>query len=154
MSTARVLSIVKATPATVIFTRANTRAVYRKSIEDIDEMLVNRGTPASLKDHERLTNLDRRETHVALVKERYQNIRANILYAHLDPRGRGRIQIPAELPILYPKGRRAEPPLVRFLETSEPDKPSRMRQSKLDPHPFLESLPVYRYARKGGPWQL
>jgi len=46
----------------------------------------------------RLETLDRRETHLALVKQRYQNIRANILFARLDRCGRGRMQISAELP--------------------------------------------------------
>jgi hypothetical protein len=82
-----------------------------------------------------------------LVKERYQNIRANILYRHLDARGRGRIQIAAELPLLYPNGRRAEPPEVRFPQAVDADEPRRTRQSKFEPLPFLEALPVYRYAR-------
>jgi hypothetical protein len=34
--------------------------------------------------------------------DRYQNIRASILDAR--PKGRGRIQISAELPLLYPTG--------------------------------------------------
>ena len=144
----RKIPILTATPATVTFTRANTRSVYRKSIEDIDAMLINLGTPTSLEDRGRLTTLDRRETHLALVKERYQNIRANVLYAHLDPRGRGRMQIAAELPLLYPRLKRAEPPQVRFLQAAEPDQTRRARQSKLDPQPYLESLPVYRYSRR------
>jgi hypothetical protein len=61
--------------------------------------------PAALADRARLETLDRPETHLALVKSRYQNIRANVLYAPLDQRGRGRIQISAELPLLYAKGR-------------------------------------------------
>jgi hypothetical protein len=145
----RKIPILTTTPASVTFTRANTRSVYRKTIEDIDAMLINRGTPTSLKDRGRLTTLDRRETHLALVKERYQNIRANVLYAHLDPRGRGRMQIAAELPLLYPRPKRAEPPQIRFLQAVESDEPRRARQSKLDPQPYLESLPVYRYSRRG-----
>jgi hypothetical protein len=145
----RKIPLLKATPASLTFTRANTRAVYRKSVEEIDQMLANLGAPTSLRDRKRLTTLDRRETHLALVKDRYQNIRANVLYAHLDSRGRGRVQIAAELPILYPKGRRAEPPQVRFPQPPDPDELPRARQSKLEAHSFLESLPVYRYARHG-----
>jgi hypothetical protein len=143
----RKIPVLAAPPASVTFTRANTRAVYRKSIEEIDEILAHLDAPTSLKDRERLTTLNRRETHLALVKERYQNIRANVLYAHLDPRGRGRMQIAAELPVLYPKGRRAELPLVRFPPAVQSAEPRRVRQPKLDAHPFLESLRVYRYAR-------
>ena len=97
-------------------------------------------------DRKRLETLDRRETHLALVKERYRNIRANVLYARLDPRGRGRIQISAELPLLYAKARRAVSPEVRFPVSAELAKPSRARQPKLEPVPFLHSIPVYRYA--------
>jgi hypothetical protein len=35
-----------------------------------------------------------------LANERSQSTRANILYARLDPEGRGRIQMTAELPLI------------------------------------------------------
>lgn len=64
---------------------------------------------------------------------------------------------PAELPLLYPKARRATPPDVRFPPPVDDDQPGdaspgaaapkREWESKLEPQPFLESLPVYRYAR-------
>jgi hypothetical protein len=80
---------------------------------------------------------------------RYENIRANILYARLDPKGRGRIQISAELPLIYATGRRSELPEVRFpadaAAGADDAKPGRERASKLEPEPFLCSLPVYRY---------
>ena len=63
----------------------------------------NREGPKAIADRARLAALPRRETHLALVKAHYQNIRANVLYAHLDPRGRGRVQVTAELPLLFPK---------------------------------------------------
>jgi len=68
------------------------------------------------------------------------------LYARLDPRGRGRIQIAAELPLLYAKGRHPQPPEVRFPDPEAPATPSRVRQSRLEVAPFLRSIPVYRYA--------
>jgi hypothetical protein len=93
-----------------------------------------------------LSALDRRETHLALVKDRYPNIRANVLYSRLDARGRGRVQISAELPILYAHGRRSEPPEVRFPPAADlTGIPSRVRESKLEASPYLQSLPVYRY---------
>jgi hypothetical protein len=143
----RKIPILAATPATITFTRANTRAVYRKTIEDIEALLQNRDGPRAIIDRARLATLPRRETHLALVKAHYQNIRANVLYTHLDPRGRGRVQVAAELPLLYPKGRRALAPQVRFPPPQDDDQPARERQSKLAAEPFLESLPVYRYAR-------
>jgi hypothetical protein len=142
----RKIPLLGAPPATVTYTRANTRAVYRKTIEDIDQLLINLEGPTALADRGRLETLDRRETHLALVKSRYQNIRANVLYARLDPRGRGRIQISAELPLLYAKGRHPQPPEVRFPAPAEMTTPSRVRQAKLEAAPFLRSIPVYRYA--------
>jgi hypothetical protein len=142
----RKIPLLDAPPASVTYTRANTRAVYRKSIEEINQLLMNLEGPAALADRARLETLDARETHVALVKSRYQNIRANVLYARLDPRGRGRIQISAELPLLYAKGRHPQPPEVRFPAPAEMTTPSRVRQAKLEPAPFLRSISVYRYA--------
>jgi hypothetical protein len=79
-------------------------------------------------DHPRLTN------------------RANVLYSRLDPKGRGRIQISAELPLIYATGRRTDPPEVHFpVEAENEDKPQRIRESKLEAAPFLHALPVYRY---------
>jgi hypothetical protein len=143
----RNIPILGAPPASVTYTRANTRAVYRKSLEEIDELLQNREGPAATADRQRLETLDRRETHLALVKARYQNIRANVLYARLDTRGRGRIQISAELPLLYAKNRRVVSPEVRFPASGDPANPSRARQPRLEPVPFMHSIPVYRYAR-------
>ena len=144
----RKIPILDAPPASVTYTRANTRAVYRKSIEEIDALLLNLQGPAAMADRARLETLDRRETHLALVKSRYQNIRANVLYARLDPRGRGRVQISAELPLLYAKGRHPQPPEVRFPAPAETTIPSRVRQSKLEAAPFLRTIPVYRYANQ------
>ena len=142
----RKIPILDAPPASITYTRANTRAVYRKSIEAIYELLQNLEGPAAMADRARLATLERPETHLALVKARYQNIRANVLYARLDPRGRGRIQISAELPLLYAKGRRAAPPEVRFPIDEQTTSPARARESKLQPARFLHSIPVYRYA--------
>jgi hypothetical protein len=69
------------------------------------------------------------------------------MQSRLDPKGRGRIQISAELPLIYATGRRTEPPEVRFPpDTDDTTKPQRMHASKLEPQPFLRSLPVYRYS--------
>jgi hypothetical protein len=143
----RKIPILDAPPATVTYTRANTRNVYRKTIDEIADMLSNISSPAAIADRQRLNTLDRRETHLALVRYYYQNIRANVLYSRLDPRGRGRIQISAELPLIYATGRRTEAPEVHFPADSEdPAKPKRQRESKLEREPLLRSLPVYRYS--------
>ena len=143
----RKIPILDAPPATVSYTRANTRAVYRKSIDDIEAMLNQSDGPAAAADRARLTALGRDETHLALVKERYPNIRANVRYAHLDPRGRGRIQITAELPILFVMGRRTEFPEVTFPAPLDiANLKVQAREALLESRPFLQSLPVYRYA--------
>jgi hypothetical protein len=143
----RKIPILDAPPATVTYTRANTRNVYRKTIDEIADMLSNISSGAAIADRQRLNTLDRRVTHLALVRYHYQNIRANVLYARLDAKGRGRIQISAELPIMYATGRRTEAPEVHFPADSEdPAKPKRQRESKLEREPLLRSLPVYRYS--------
>jgi hypothetical protein len=58
------------------------------------------------------------------------------------------MQIAAELPLMYALGRRAEHPEVRF-PTEAPQvsiQPQRIRQPQLEQRPFLQSIPVYRYA--------
>jgi hypothetical protein len=145
----RKIPILGSPPKTVSYTRANTRAVYRKTVEQIAELLSNLYSPAASADRELLANLDVRVSHLALVKDRYQNIRANILYARLDSKGRGRIQIAAELPLIYAAGRHSEPPEVHFPSNPEDlGKPTRTRASKLQDQPLLSSLPVYRYLER------
>jgi hypothetical protein len=143
----RKIPMLGARPKTITYTRPHTRAVYRKTVEEIVDMLNNVNTPEAMADRELLAYLDRRVTHLALVKERYQNIRANVLYCRLDPKGRGRIQIYAELPLVYATGRRTEPPEVNFPAAADAPQPSRNRRSKLEAQPFLHALPVYRYSQ-------
>jgi hypothetical protein len=142
----RKIPILAAPPASVTYTRANTRAVYRKTVDEIADMLANLHSPTAIADREHLNSLDRRVTHLALVKDRYPNIRANVLYSRLDSRGRGRIQISAELPLMYATGRHHRPPEFHFpVETETENQLQRTRESKLEPEPFLSALPVYRY---------
>jgi hypothetical protein len=146
----RKIPILDAPPASITYTRAFTRAVYRKSVDEILTLLRTSERKGASADRARLETLSPRETHLALVKERYQNIRANILYARMDARGRGRVQIAAELPILYSQGRSAAPEIHFPPPADEPRAVRRIRQSKLEATPFLESLPAYRYARSVG----
>jgi hypothetical protein len=64
----------------------------------------------------------------------------------LDARKRGRVQVSAELPLLYPLGRSKEIPEITYpsAELGTP-LPARSRAGKLEDKPFLETLPVYRY---------
>ncbi len=143
----RKIPLLEAPPASITYTRARTRSVYRKSVEDLYVLLNPLEGPTASADRAALSTLDPRETHLALVKEHYQNVRANVLYSRLDARGRGRVQIAAELPIMYRQGRDLGSPVVQFPAAADNPEPRRRRQSKLDTAPFLASLPVYRYAR-------
>ena len=130
----------------VAYTRALTRAVYRKHRDAIATMIDASGRVTASDDLERLRRLPARETHLALVKERYTNIRANVWFLGLDARSRGRVMVSAELPLLYPLGRSKELPEIRYPSVEEGTPlEARQRSGKLEPEPFLESLPVYRY---------
>jgi hypothetical protein len=147
LSAYRKIPILGATPVSVSYTRAKTRAVYRKRVEEIGDMLQQNESPAAIRDRERLRGLRAKETHLALVRDHYENIRANVVYNGLDRRGKGRVMMSAELPILYYRKDGMPAPRVQFPDAAASDsKPGRKpRQSKIDPQPWLESLPVHRY---------
>jgi hypothetical protein len=134
-------------PASITYTRAYTRSVYRKSVDELFTLLSTSDGPKASADRARLESLSPRETHLAFVKHHYGNIRANIVNARLDARGRGRLQIAAELPILYSPGRRP-PAEVRFPAPQDQELgPRRSRQHKIEAEAFLQTIPVYRYTR-------
>ena len=130
----------------VAYTRACTRAVYRKSRAEILALLEASPRPLAADDRQRLQQLPARETHLALVKEHYTNIRANVWFNGLDRRNRGRVMVSAELPLLYPLGRTRTAPEIRYPANAEqgPATP-KPRAGKLEDAPFLVTLPVFRY---------
>jgi hypothetical protein len=140
----RKVPILSGRVARVTYTRAHTRAVYRKTRAEIEALLKasNRLTAAS--DLARLRRLPATDTHLALVKERQSHVRANVWFDGLDSRNRGRTQVIADLPLLYPQGRSRFEPEIHY---PEPDtgQPAVQRTGKLESEPFLASLPVYRY---------
>lgn len=146
----RRIPILATAPSSVSYTQAMTRSVARKAIEDIANLLAAREGPAAAADRARLAALDwHAERHLALVQDHYTNIRANIVYESLDRRGRGRVQMAAELPLLYPASRRTPPPLIRFPESEvapAPRPPRRTRAAYLEPEPYLTTLRVHRYS--------
>jgi hypothetical protein len=129
----------------VAYTRARTRAVYRKTRAEIFAMLEASPRPLAADDRQRVERLPARETHLALVKEHYTNIRANVWFHGLDSRNRGRVMIAAELPLLYPLGRSKEIPEIKYPGAEEGPATSKPRAGKLEDELFLQSLPVYRY---------
>jgi hypothetical protein len=144
----RKIPILGAPPESVTFTRARTRAVYRKSVDEIFNLLATSEHPLAAADRARLAALPPSETHLALVKNHYENIRANIRYRRLDARGRGRVQVAAELPLLYAHGRHPAEPAVTFPSTDATDiSPRRPRVARIESDPFLLSLAIHRYRR-------
>ena len=126
--------------------RARTRAVYRKDRAAIAALLDGQTAPAPRTIWRDCSACPQRETHLALVKEHYANVRANVWFNGLDTRNRGRVQVSAELPLLYPLGRSKEIPEIKYPEAEEGAPPeARQRAGKLEDKPFLETLPVYRY---------
>jgi hypothetical protein len=131
----------------VAYTRARTRAVYRKTRAEILALLEASPRPLAADDRQRVQRLPARETHLALVKEHYTNIRANVWFHGLDSRNRGRVMVSAELPLLYPLGRTRAAPEIRYPANAEEGTRATLkpRAGKLEDEPFLQSLPVYRY---------
>jgi hypothetical protein len=143
----RKIPILATPPLSVAYTSARTRAVYRKSVDSIGDLLNQSESPAALRDREKLQSLPPDETHLAIVRGHYENIRANVVFDGSDPQGRSRVMIPAELPILYLMSASPAQPRVRFANaaTDDGNEPRRSRESKLAREPWLESLPAYRY---------
>jgi len=132
--------------ARVAYVRARTRPVYRKTREEVAKLLSALERPGVDADRARLARLPERDTHLALVEPRYDNVRANVTFHGLDSRNRGRVQVSAELPLLYPLGRSRELPEIVYPDAAEEiSAETRPRAGKLEGKPFLDSLPVYRY---------
>lgn len=140
----RKIPILTGRASRVVYTRAHTRAVYRKTRTEIEALLEASNRLTAANDLARLRHLPASETHLALVKERQSHVRANVWFDGLDSRNRGRTQVIADLPLLYPQGRSRFQPDISY---PEPDtgQPAVQRTGKLEAEPFLESLPVYRY---------
>lgn len=143
----RRIPILGAVPASVAYTRARTRSVYRKTVEALLAALEHSDSPRAIADRARLVALPAAVTHLALVRDHYENIRANVTYDGLDRRGRCRTQVAAELPLLYPLRRQTMAPRVTFPLPLDEQRLTALRQrrSKLEPRPFLVALPVFRY---------
>ncbi len=132
--------------ARVGYVRARTRSVYRKTRAEIAALLDGLDRTGIEEDRSRLQRLPERETHLALVKDRYTNVRANVWFTGLDAHNRGRVLVSAELPLLYPLGRSQEIPEIKYPEAEGGARHEvRQRTGKLEAKPFLETLPVHRY---------
>ena len=141
----RRIPLLEAAPLRVAYTRARTRSVYRKPVGDVAAMLANAEGARALSDRARLAALPSGERHVALVRDHYENVRANVGYVVPGTDGRRRLQMAAELPLLYAARRGGPPPEVSFPSPRAAAEPIRRRQSRLEARPLLETLPVFRY---------
>ncbi len=141
----RRIPILEEMPLRVAYTRARTRSVYRKLAGDVTSMLVNAEGPRAAADRARLAALPPGERYVALVRDHYENVRANIVYGEAKRGKRRRLQMSAELPLLFCSGRGGAVPIVSFPAARPPSDPVRRRRSRLEPRALLETLPVHRY---------
>ena len=142
----RKVPILAALPNSITYTVARTRPVRRKTVEEIFTLLSTRDGPKAATDRARLEALPRVEKHLALVRDHYTNVRANVRFVRLDARGRGRMQCAAELPLLFALRKKDPMPQVTLpLVPMSIDRTPRERARMIQATPYLETLPVYRY---------
>lgn len=142
----RQIPILERPPASIGYVRAVTRAVYRRSREAVLEMLEHSAHPEAAADRARIRAC--RDRWFAQVDEHAPNVRANVVFDGLDRRGRGRVQVRAELPLLFVLGRSGGWPEIRFPSGPGADRPTRQRAGLLEAEPYLASVRIVRYARE------
>lgn len=139
----RRIPVLDVRPSVVAFTHAHTRKVQRRERTELVDLLRQSSRPGADRDLARLRAC--RDRWLAVVEPHYANVRANVWFDGLDARGRGRVQVAAELPLLYAQGRNAAFPEIRWPGSTVPRGPTRDRAGRLADAPLLETLPVYRY---------
>jgi len=143
----RRIPVLGAQPVRIAYTRTLTRRVRRMTREALFERLEFSDRPGATEDRARLRSVP--DAHFALADPHVPNVRANVWYQSRDARNRDCVQLSAELPILFRAGRRAALPEIIFPGPADwartADAPRRPRATKLEPEPFLTTLPVYRY---------
>lgn len=139
----RRIPILEVRPSVVAFTHAFTRKVERRERATLVDSLRQSASPAAERDLARLRAC--RDRWLAVVWAHYANVRANVWFDGLDSRGRGRVQVAAELPLLYAQGRSSVFPEIRWPKPTTRRGPTQERVGRLADEPLLETLPVYRY---------
>jgi len=71
----RKIPILDAPPLSVTYTRARTRAVYRNSIEEVYNLLINMEGPLASADRARLATLAKDDKYLAVIRPHYDNVR-------------------------------------------------------------------------------
>jgi len=141
----RRIPILPAPPTRVHYTRARTRSVYRKKVAEIALMVERSDKPGAGADRARLAALAGVDSHLALVRDWYENVRANVWLETPDERGRSRLQVAGELPLMYTAGRSPRSPAVAFPDDNGGGVQRRQRAGRLHASRYLATLPVYRY---------
>lgn len=142
----RRIPVLPCAPERVVYTEARTRAVYRMSRVEVLAMLANSGRPGAEQDIARVRTV--RDRWFGLAREHYANVRANLWLSRGDAEDRARIQVAAELPLLFHLRTSRRWPTIVFParpRTAPAEAPPRARAGRLQAPPFLQTLPVYRY---------
>lgn len=140
----RRIPVLEVRPAVVAFTQALTRKVERRARAELLDQLLRSSKPGADRDCARLRAC--RDRWLAVVYAHYANVRANVWFDGLDARGRGRVQVAAELPLMYAQGRSTAFPEIRWPRPTSRSGATRERAGRLAEEPLLETLSVYRYA--------
>jgi len=146
----RKIQLLEKRPTKVGYVKANTRAVYKRTREELLALLEDSPRTGAEEDRARLRALPRGEGALAWVREYQVNTRANVTYATADSKGRVRRQITAQLPVLYPLGRSKVRPTVEFpIDGPRRSETSKRRPARIEEDPYLATMPVHRYLRAG-----
>lgn len=145
----RKIPVLDSAPIRICYTRAFTRSVYRMPVAHIAGMIEQSERPGAKDDRARLVRLPKTEKHLALVRARYENVRANVVFAGVDADKGRRKQVGAELPLLIAAARSATLPEIDYSAALRKSVPRQRRAARLQASRFLASMPVYRYRTKG-----
>lgn len=144
----RRIPILEKPPVRVSYVKATTQAVYCLSKEAVLELLERSNKPGVEEDRARIQKLPR-HTELALVRKPYENLRANIRLSSANKQNKIRIQVRAELPLLYQlPARGGERPEVSYGGGPGRVGGRRERPRYLEPEPYLSTQPIHLYERK------
>jgi hypothetical protein len=138
----RMIPILKAQPRQIQFSETQSRAVYRKTRDEVKMMLQESRHIKARDDLGVIRSM--KDEYFALAMPRYTRYQVNVKYTGLDKAGRGRKSMTVSLPILYSAERLKEPPRVSYPELDGSGE-IRKRKARISEHPILESMSVHRY---------
>jgi hypothetical protein len=148
----RKIQVLEKRPKKVGYVKARTRSVYRRTREELLALLDESSRLGAEEDRARLRKLPRDEGTLVWVEPYQENTRANVTYATGDGRGRVRLQITAQLPVLYPLGRSKVLPEVEFpIDGPRRSEAARRRPARIEEEAYLTTMPVHRYLKHGAP---